>query len=68
MTQIEGTDIWYYDFGSPLAVGVKGFLFKSAKPNWEEQTIDLSVVDGMNCYKANAGKKTGGSWSYYTEK
>ena len=68
MTQIEGTDIWYYDFASPLAVGAKGFLFKSAKPNWEEQTIDLSVVDGMNCYKANAGKNTGGSWSYYTEK
>ncbi len=68
MTQIEGTDIWYYDFATPLNVGEKCFLFKNTSSTWDQQTNDLTVTDGMNCYKANAGKKTGGSWSYYTEK
>lgn len=69
MINIEGTDIWYYDFDIPLSVGSKCFLFKDTKggSSWITQTVDITVVDGMNCYKANAGSKSGGTWSFYAE-
>lgn len=71
MTKIEGTNIWYYDFDTPLLPGSKCFLFKSALSGWEEsgvkQTNDITVEDGKNCYIANAGSKSGGSWYSYTE-
>lgn len=68
MTKIEGTNIWYYDFATPLSPGAKCFLFKDTESTWKNQTNDIVVTKDMNCYLANAGSKTGGSWSYYTEK
>lgn len=68
MTKIEGTNIWYYDFATPLSPGAKCFLFKDTESTWNNQTSDIVVTKDMNCYLANAGNKTGGSWSYYTEK
>ena len=68
MTKIEGTNIWYYDFATPLSPGAKCFLFKDTESTWNNQTDDIVVTKDMNCYLANAGSKTGGSWSYYTEK
>ena len=68
MTKIEGTNIWYYDFETPLSPGAKCFLFKDTESTWNNQTNDIVVTKDMNCYLANAGSKTGGSWSYYTEK
>lgn len=68
LTQIEGTDIWYYDFGTEVTEGK--FLFRAATDNWDEQSEDVSVADAIdqnaNCYKANAGKQTGGEWYYYS--
>lgn len=67
MTQIEGTDIWYYDFATPLTPGAKCFLFKNTESTWDMQTDDMTVTDGKNCFLANAGNKAGGSWYLYTE-
>lgn len=67
MTQIEGTDIWYYDFATPLSPGSSCFLFKDTYDTWMTQTDNMTVVDGKNCFKANAGNKAGGTWYSYTE-
>ncbi|MGN0501339.1 MAG: hypothetical protein ACI4HN_00280, partial [Ruminococcus sp.] len=67
MKNIQGTNIWYYDFATPLSPGAKCFLFKDTKNTWNMQTEDMIVVDGMNCFVANAGSKAGGSWYYYSE-
>lgn len=68
MTKIEGTNIWYYDFTTPLSPGAKCFLFKDTESTWKNQTLDIVVTKDKNCYLANAGSKSGGTWSYYTEK
>ena len=72
MTKIEGTNIWYYDFATPLSPGANCFLFKDTPgggpSDWYTQTDDVTVTKDMNCYLANAGSKSGGTWSYYTEK
>lgn len=67
MTKIAGTDIWYYDFGTPLTPGASCFLFKDTKSTWETQTSNLTVVDGKNCFRANPGSKSGGVWINYSE-
>lgn len=67
MTKIAGTDIWYYDFGTPLSPGANCFLFKDTKSTWETQTSNLTVVDGKNCFRANPGSKSGGVWVSYSE-
>ena len=67
MTKIAGTDIWYYDFGTPLSPGASCFLFKDTKSTWETQTSNLTVVDGKNCFRANPGSKSGGVWVNYSE-
>lgn len=67
MTKIAGTDIWYYDFDTPLSPGANCFLFKDTKSTWETQTSDLTVVDGKNCFRANPGSKSGGVWVNYSE-
>lgn len=67
MTQISGTNIWYFDFDTPLSPGSSCFLFKDTETTWVHQTNNITVTDGMNCYTANAGSKTGGTWSSYTE-
>ena len=67
MKQIAGTDIWYYDFNTPILPGEKCFLFKDTETNWVNQTNDITVWSGMNCYIANEGNKTGGSWCFYEE-
>lgn len=67
MTKIAGTDIWYYDFGTPLSPGASCFLFKDTKSTWETQTSNLTVVDGKNCFRANPGSKSGGVWVSYSE-
>lgn len=67
MTQIPGTNIWYYDFVTPLSPGSSCFLFKDTLDTWTTQTDNMTVVEGMNCYKANAGNKAGGTWYSYTE-
>ena len=72
MTKIEGTNIWYYDFATPLSPGANCFLFKDTPgggpSDWYTQTDDVTVTKDKNCYLANAGSKSGGTWSYYTEK
>ena len=67
MTKIAGTDIWYYDFGTPLSPGASCFLFKDTESTWETQTSNLTVVDGKNCFRANPGSKSGGVWVNYSE-
>ena len=67
MTKIAGTDIWYYDFGTPLSPGANCFLFKDTESTWKTQTSNLTVVDGKNCFRANPGSKSGGVWVSYSE-
>ena len=67
MTKIAGTDIWYYDFDTPLSPGANCFLFKDTESTWETQTSNLTVVDGKNCFRANPGSKSGGVWVNYSE-
>ena len=67
MNKIAGTDIWYYDFDTPLSPGANCFLFKDTKSTWETQTSNLTVVDGKNCFRANPGSKSGGVWVNYSE-
>ena len=67
MNKIAGTDIWYYDFVTPLTPGASCFLFKDTKSTWETQTSNLTVVDGKNCFRANPGSKSGGVWISYSE-
>lgn len=67
MNKIAGTDIWYYDFGTPLTPGASCFLFKDTKSTWKTQTNDLTVADGKNCFRANPGSKSGGVWVSYSE-
>lgn len=67
MNKIAGTDIWYYDFDTPLSPGSSCFLFKDTESTWETQTSDLTVVDGKNCFRANPGSKSGGVWVSYSE-
>lgn len=67
MNKIAGTDIWYYDFGTPLSPGANCFLFKDTESTWETQTNDLTVADGKNCFRANPGSKSGGVWVSYSE-
>lgn len=67
MNKIAGTDIWYYDFDTPLSPGASCFLFKDTKSTWETQTSDLTVADGKNCFRANPGSKSGGVWVSYSE-
>lgn len=67
MNKIAGTDIWYYDFDTPLSPGANCFLFKDTKSTWETQTSNLTVVDGKNCFRANPGSKSGGVWINYSE-
>lgn len=67
MTKIAGTDIWYYDFDTPLSPGSNCFLFKDTESTWKTQTSDLTVADGKNCFRANPGSKSGGVWVSYSE-
>ena len=67
MTNISGTDIWYYDFATPLSPGSSCFLFKNTASSWMTQTDNMTVQDGKNCFKANAGNKSGGTWYLYSE-
>ncbi|MCH5296390.1 MAG: hypothetical protein J1E85_01840, partial [Ruminococcus sp.] len=68
MTNIAGTDIWYYDFATPLSPGAKCFLFKDTEggSSWVNQSNDITVVDGMNCWVQTPGSKNG-SWKTYSE-
>ena len=67
MNKIAGTDIWYYDFDTPLSPGSNCFLFKDTESTWKTQTSDLTVADGKNCFRANPGSKSGGVWVSYSE-
>lgn len=67
MNKIAGTDIWYYDFDTPLSPGANCFLFKDTESTWKTQTNDLTVADGKNCFRANPGSKSGGVWISYSE-
>lgn len=67
MNKIAGTDIWYYDFDTPLSPGANCFLFKDTESTWVTQTTDLTVADGKNCFRANPGSKSGGVWVSYSE-
>lgn len=67
MNKITGTDIWYYDFDTPLSPGANCFLFKDTESTWKTQTNDLTVADGKNCFRANPGSKSGGVWVSYSE-
>lgn len=67
MNKIAGTDIWYYDFETPLSPGANCFLFKDTESTWKTQTNNLTVADGKNCFRANPGSKSGGVWVSYSE-
>lgn len=67
MNKIAGTDIWYYDFDTPLSPGANCFLFKDTESTWKTQTNNLTVADGKNCFRANPGSKSGGIWVSYSE-
>ena len=67
MNKIAGTDIWYYDFDTPLSPGANCFLFKDTESTWKTQTSVLTVADGKNCFRANPGSKSGGVWVSYSE-
>ena len=67
MNKIAGTDIWYYDFDTPLSPGANCFLFKDTESTWKTQTNNLTVADGKNCFRANPGSKSGGVWLSYSE-
>ena len=67
MNKIAGTDIWYYDFDTPLSPGASCFLFKDTESTWKTQTNNLTVADGKNCFRANPGSKSGGVWYSYSE-
>ncbi len=67
MTNISGTDIWYYDFATPLSPGSSCFLFKNTASSWMTQTDNMTVQNDKNCFKANAGNKSGGTWYYYSK-
>lgn len=69
MTNIAGTNIWYYDFDEPLLPGAKCFLFKNTAggSSWVKQTNDITIVEGMNCYVAASANKGNGTWVAYTE-
>lgn len=67
MNKIAGTDIWYYDFDTPLSPDANCFLFKDTESTWKTQTNDLTVADGKNCFRANPGSKSGGVWVSYSE-
>lgn len=67
MNKIAGTDIWYYDFDTPLSPGSNCFLFKDTESTGKTQTNDLTVADGKNCFRANPGSKSGGVWVSYSE-
>lgn len=67
MNKIAGTDIWYYDFDTPLSPSANCFLFKDTESTWKTQTNDLTVADGKNCFRANPGSKSGGVWVSYSE-
>lgn len=67
MNKIAGTDIWYYDFDTPLSPGANCFLFKDTESTWKTQTNDLTVAYGKNCFRANPGSKSGGVWVSYSE-
>ena len=67
MTRIDGTNIWYYTFESQLKPGAECFLFKDTESTWKNQTNNIIVQENLNCYLANEGSRTGGSWYYYTE-
>lgn len=67
MNKIAGTDIWYYDFATPLSPGANCFLFKDTESTWKTQTNNLTVADGKNCFRANPGSKSGGVWVSYSE-
>ena len=67
MNKIAGTDIWYYDFDTPLSPGANCFLFKDTESTWKTQTNNLTVADGKNCFRANPGSKSGGVWVSYSE-
>lgn len=67
MNKIAGTDIWYYDFDTPLSPGANCFLFKDTESTWVTQTNNLTVADGKNCFRANPGSKSGGVWVSYSE-
>lgn len=67
MNKIAGTDIWYYDFDTPLSPGSNCFLFKDTESTWKTQTNNLTVADGKNCFRANPGSKSGGVWVSYSE-
>ena len=67
MTQIEGTDIWYYDFATPLSPKANCFLFKdTGDSTWVNQSDNAVVQDGMNCWVQSASGKSG-TWTNYAE-
>lgn len=41
-------------------------IFKNTYKSWDLQTVDLTIPTGeKNCYKANKGNKSGGTWYNY---
>lgn len=66
MEQIEGTNIWYFDFDEPILPGAKCFLFKNTPDgSWVKQTNDVTIVENMNCCVGSSSKSY--TWSNYEE-
>ncbi|MCH5299204.1 MAG: RICIN domain-containing protein [Ruminococcus sp.] len=66
MTNIPGTDIWYYDLPRAIPNGAEAILFKntpgSSPTDWDRQTPDVTITEPYNCYMLSPGK-----WYTYTE-
>ena len=67
MTQIEGTDVWYFNFAEPIPAGTECFLFRATNDDdWTTKSENAVVTDGMNCWVQSADS-TSGTWTTYAE-
>lgn len=69
LTNISGTDIWYYDLPEPISDGIATFLLKntagSGNGDWDKQSANVKITSPYNCYKISSTNKGEGTWSTY---
>ena len=65
-SKVSGTNVYKFTVNGSYS----SILFKNTDgtESWDKQTLDLEMpADANNCYKANSGSKSGGSWYEYKE-
>ena len=68
MEQIEGTNIWYFDFDNQIMPGSHCFLFKNTPDGakWDKQTNNVTIESAeKNCCVGSTTKAY--TWTTYTE-